>query len=122
MAKSELEIMYAWQVKHFGLPEPQRQYRFHPKRKWVFDFAWPPVKLAVEIEGGTWSNGRHTRGSGFEGDCEKYNTAALDGWLVLRFTGGMVHSGAARLVTEAALARLAETTLPHPNPPQNLRF
>lgn len=103
MGKSELEISFAWQLKHFGLPEPQRQYRFHPKRKWMFDFAWPDVKVAVEIEGGTWTNGRHTRGSGFEGDCEKYNAAGMDGWLVLRFIGKMVESGEARLMTEEAL-------------------
>ena len=101
--KSALEISLAWQLKHFGVAEPVEQYRFHPTRKWAFDFAWPDVKLAVEVEGGTWSNGRHTRGSGFEEDCEKYNAAALDGWLVFRFTGGMVNSGQARLMTEEAL-------------------
>ena len=101
--KSELEISFAWQVKHFGLPEPVEQHSFHPTRKWAFDFAWPEIKLAVEIEGGTWSKGRHTQGSGFEKDCEKYNAAALAGWLVLRFTGRMVNNGQARLLTEEAL-------------------
>ena len=45
---------------------------------------------AVEIEGGTWSGGRHTRGAGYEADCIKYNIATLKGWRVLRFTSGML--------------------------------
>jgi very-short-patch-repair endonuclease len=69
------------------------EHRFHPVRKWRFDFAWLDQSIAVEIEGGTWSGGRHTRGSGFELDCEKYNEAAAIGWTVFRFTGKMVKSG-----------------------------
>jgi very-short-patch-repair endonuclease len=53
---------------------------------WRFDIAWPSMGLAVELEGGTWTGGRHTRGAGFAEDCRKYNAAQLLGWLVLRFT------------------------------------
>lgn len=57
-------------------------------RKWRFDIAWPELMVAVELEGGHWTgNSRHTRGSGFAADCEKYSTAAALGWRVLRFTG-----------------------------------
>ena len=49
--------------------------------------------LAVECEGGTFTRGRHTRGAGFEKDCEKYNAAVLAGWRVLRFTASMIDSG-----------------------------
>lgn len=62
------------------------EYRFHEKRRWRFDFAIPSKKIAVEIEGGVWTNGRHTRGRGYVGDMEKYNSAALLGWRILRFT------------------------------------
>ena len=75
-------------------------------RDWRFDFAWPDRGLAVEVEGGTWSGGRHTRGGGFEGDCEKYNAAALLGWKVLRFTGGMVESGLAAATLERAFGEI----------------
>jgi hypothetical protein len=51
--------------------------------------------LAAEIEGATWTQGRHTRGKGFEEDCTKYNEAALLGWNVLRFTTEMVQDGRA---------------------------
>lgn len=74
-----------------GIPE----YRFHPSRKWRFDIAFPRERVAFEIEGGTWSGGRHTRGKGYEGDCEKYNHAAIDGWYVIRATTSMIKSGAA---------------------------
>jgi very-short-patch-repair endonuclease len=51
--------------------------------------------LAVEVEGGSWIHGRHVRAKGFEADCEKYNTAVLLGWRILRFTTAMVESGLA---------------------------
>lgn len=59
---------------------------FHPLRKWRFDFALPLQKIALEVEGGIWTGGRHTRGSGFLKDMEKYNEAAAMGWLVFRTT------------------------------------
>jgi very-short-patch-repair endonuclease len=62
------------------------EYRFHPVRKWRFDYANPMYMVAIEIEGGVFSNGRHTRGKGFVNDMEKYNTATAMGWRVLRFT------------------------------------
>jgi very-short-patch-repair endonuclease len=70
-----------------NLPRYVREYRFAaPERDWRFDYAWPAYKIAVEVEGGVWSHGRHVRGSGFLADMEKYNAAAARGWLALRFT------------------------------------
>lgn len=67
-----------------------RQYRFDETRQWRFDFAWPYAKVAVEIDGGIWSGGRHTRGKGFENDCEKFNEAVLLGWRVFHLTPAMI--------------------------------
>jgi very-short-patch-repair endonuclease len=94
---SQLEESLAFQIRAVGLPPPEREYRFHATRRWRFDFCFPDMKLAIEVEGGTWmkGGGRHNRGSGMENDAEKYNTAALDGWTVLRFTGNMIKSGLA---------------------------
>lgn len=64
----------------------ETEHRFDASRQWRFDFAWPALHLAVEIEGGVFTGGRHTRGAGFVSDMEKYNAAALAGWLVLRYT------------------------------------
>ena len=84
---------------------PEREYVFHPARKWAFDFAWPGQKVAVEIEGGTaFGKSRHSRGAGFVGDCQKYNAAALLEWLVFRFTPEMVTSGEAIDTVRKALA------------------
>lgn len=69
-----------------GLPEPQPEYKFHPTRKWRFDFAWEKLWIAIEVEGGIWNFGRHVRGSGFMKDMEKYNEATRLGWKVYRFT------------------------------------
>jgi very-short-patch-repair endonuclease len=65
---------------------PIEEYRFHPTRRWRFDIAVPELKIAVEIEGGTWIQGRHTRGKGYQEDMEKYNQAQLLGWRVFRYT------------------------------------
>ena len=90
-----------------GAGQPKTEYRFHDTRRWRFDFAWPEYRLAVEVEGGQWVNGRHQRSKGYEGDCEKYNEAALDGWKVLRFTGDMVKDGRA-LATLISALRVAD--------------
>ena len=62
------------------------EYRFHDVRKWRFDYAIldKNIKIAIEVEGAIWTNGRHTRGSGFIKDMEKYNTATALGWKIIR--------------------------------------
>lgn len=100
---SKLEEDFAFQLRALKLPTAHREYRFHDKRRWRFDFAWPDRMLAVEVEGGVWTQGRHTRGSGFIADTEKYNTAALLGWTVLRFHGGAITSGEAVNTVQEAL-------------------
>ncbi|MEG0899040.1 MAG: hypothetical protein RSF40_04935 [Oscillospiraceae bacterium] len=62
------------------------EFRFHPTRRWRFDFAIPDLKIAIEQEGGLWVSGRHNRAFSMINDMVKYNTAASMGWLVLRFT------------------------------------
>lgn len=91
MSESKLEKTLAFQLRTTDLPAPEREYRFHDTRGWLFDFAWPDHMLAVEVEGGTWQKGRHTTGKGFHDDCIKYNHAVLGGWRVLRFTADMVN-------------------------------
>lgn len=74
--------------KAAGLPEPIAEYQFAPPRKWRFDWAFidEEIKIAIEIEGGSWSGGRHTRGKGFANDLIKYRAAVMFGWRLLRYT------------------------------------
>lgn len=73
----------AWSIVLPGLVE---EYRFHPKRRWRFDYAIPGKKIAFEIEGGLWKYGRHNRPQGYIRDLEKYNWATALGWRVFRLT------------------------------------
>jgi very-short-patch-repair endonuclease len=100
---SDLEETLLLMIRIAGVPVPEREYRFLATRKWRFDFAYPAQKIGIEVEGGTWSGGRHTRGVGFEQDCRKYNQATQDGWKVYRFTNRMILSGEAVEVIIKAL-------------------
>ncbi|BFM65332.1 TPA: DUF559 domain-containing protein [Acinetobacter baumannii] len=73
----------------------EQEYKFHPTRKWRADFLITGTKILIEVEGGIWSGGRHTRGKGYIGDMEKYNSAAMMGFTVLRFSTEQVKAGVA---------------------------
>ena len=83
--RSKLEIRAARLLDVSGLSGYREEVYFHPTRRWRFDFAWAPERVALEIEGGVWLKGnkksRHTTGRGFTDDREKYNEAMLLGWL-----------------------------------------
>lgn len=100
--KSDAEIRMMNQIKDMNLPEPETEFQFTDERKWRFDFAWYQLMLAVEVEGGVWNRGRHVRPKGFEDDCEKYNQAALWGWVVIRVTTSMINDGRAIKIVQKA--------------------
>lgn len=93
------------QCLHSGLGRPVAEHRFAAPRRWRFDWAWPEEKIAVEIEGGVFTNAgsRHTRGAGFRADLEKYNAATVLGWRVLRFLPEHVSDGTALTTIERLL-------------------
>jgi len=82
-------------LARFGIPAPVREYRFHDTRKWRFDLAWADQNLAVEIDGGLFVNGGHSRGKAREGDYAKDAAAMALGWRVLRCSTGQMRSGEA---------------------------
>lgn len=108
---------YPWQLARqcelAGLPEPVREYRFAAVqtggtgtgvrrriklagvRNWQFDLCWPEQRVAVEVDGGGWIQGRHSRGGGIEDDCHKLSQAVAWGWRVLRVTPRQVKGGQA---------------------------
>ena len=84
-----------------GIPAPTPEYKFLPNRKSRFDYAWPIQKVAVEIEGGVFIQGRHTRGLGYINDMVKYNLATVNGWRLLRYTPDAIDYEQIRLVLQA---------------------
>lgn len=80
--------------------EHEKEYRFHKTRRWRFDYAVPSYKLAIEIEGGIWIKGRHTRGAGYSKDCEKYNQAAIHGWTVLRYPSNEIKKNHHKIIID----------------------
>jgi hypothetical protein len=95
--------MLLWQIEAAGLPEPRREYVFHAERKWRFDLDWKldGYLVACEVDGGIWMQTKTGRPKGhahperFEQDLEKFNEAALYGWLVIRVTPKMLEDGRA---------------------------
>ena len=91
--------------RELRIHEPKHEFLFCDDRKWRFDFAWPGVKIAIEVEGGAFGTkdrfgrfhrgeaGRHNRGAGFLADMQKYNRATVEGWRVLRFTPEQIERG-----------------------------
>lgn len=85
MQTDKAELFWsAWKLLAGQRDEPVAEHRFHPTRKWRFDFAWPDAKVAVEVDGGQWAfrGGRHAT----DADREKLNEAAAMGWRVFRFS------------------------------------
>ena len=108
MSESDLEAALAFQLKVAHLPAAEREHRFTPLRRFRFDFAWPEYLVAVEVDGATWSAGRHSRGEGIHSDCEKSCEAAVLGWRVLRVDRQMVEDGSALRFIERALLAAAD--------------
>ena len=91
---NEFEEKLARELKALNI-EFDREFKFHSKRKWRADFHLIGKMILVEVEGGIWSGGRHTRGNGYLGDMEKYNAATMLGYQVVRFSTAQVKSGKA---------------------------
>lgn len=93
-----MHFIFFQYLKNCGVPDPVRELKFYPGRKWSFDFAWPQYKVALEVEGGIYGVGKpcpvckrkpvgaHTSIERLLSDMEKYNAAASTGWSVLRVT------------------------------------
>lgn len=103
---SVLEQRFALSWRAIGGPPLVAEHRFFDERRWRFDFAHLATKTAIEIEGGTWTGGRHTRGDGFVADAEKYNTAAELGWVVFRLPGPLVGTAWAERIRDHIRRRM----------------
>jgi len=84
---AEFESLWAW----LGGPDLRKEFRFDEQRRWRFDYVHLQSNVAIELEGGIWSNGRHVRGQGFINDCEKYNRAIVLGYVVFRLPADLIN-------------------------------
>lgn len=100
---------FALQCYAVGLETPVSEHRFHSTRRWRLDFAWPSLRLAVEVDGGGFIAGRHSRGTGITKDCEKFAEATALGWRIVRVTPAQVRDGSA---LRWILAAMQWTTVP----------
>lgn len=120
---SPLEASLAFQLRALRVEQPVQEFRFAAHhvgwgpgirarlkaaglKNWAFDFAWPDLMFAAEVEGGAFTGGRHTRGSGFTEDCLKYHHAQRLGWTVYRCDGKLIGSGDAVKLIQALIERL----------------
>ena len=124
-------LVFAEVLERAAMPAWETEFTFWPGRRWRFDYAWPAFRIAFEIEGGAHGRlitvlsgyesrkgamvpikagtrirlgGRHQTGPGYEADIEKYNRAAIAGWLVLRATTRQVRDGEALAALRLAFA------------------
>jgi hypothetical protein len=111
MTGSSAEILLAAQLEQAGIPF-EAEFRFHPRRRWRADFAVHldcqgcPIIL-IEIDGGAFIGGRHSRGQGVANDCEKTSAAAILGYRCIRATPAQVADGSCLSWIQQALG-LAE--------------
>lgn len=112
----------AFQIEAYKLPEPEREYPFAGMhvgigpgirerlsqaglKNWRFDFAWPSMRFAVEVEGGAFKRvGGHTSGVGFTEDILKYHHAMRLGWTIYRCDANLIKNGSAVELIEQLLA------------------
>lgn len=118
-------VPFDLQCKANGIEVPVAEHQFAKQdagRLWRFDWAWIDRKLALEVEGGyaiqarcrcgelatckkcnapIQGGGRHTRASGYLEDLNKYNTAAILGWRLLKVPPKSIADGTAvRIVVQ----------------------
>ncbi len=98
-SRLERQFELLWRVVEG--PTLATEYRFHPSRRWRADYAHEESRTLIELEGGVWVGGRHTRGQGFVADAEKYFEAALDGWRVVRLVSSQLTLENIRRLAEA---------------------
>ena len=103
----------ATQLRLSGAPAPVAEYRLFAHhvglgkgikarfaaaglRDFRYDLAYPAERVCIDVQGGGFVNGHHSRGLGMEDDCEKHSTAVALGWRVLTVTPRQVQDGRAR--------------------------
>ena len=103
MTNRDLELELLAQIRMINLPEPVREYRAIPGRRFRFDFAWPDRNLLCEVQGAIFVKGGHSTGVGIMRDHEKHNLAVLQGYRIIYANSKTIESGEALDQIEGAL-------------------
>lgn len=101
---SPLEKALDASLRASGVVGYEREFRFHPTRKWRVDFMFTDQRLAVEVEGAIYRGGGHTTATGLKRDIDKSNALMLMGYRLLRVHGDQVRSGEATALIQQAIA------------------
>ncbi len=99
--KAKTPMVVHWDF--WGIPEPVAEHRVCKDRRWRFDWAWVEDKVALEVQGGCWTHGKHSRGKGQLNDFAKANRAVVLGWKLLYCTPSQIESGEIMPVIRQAL-------------------
>jgi hypothetical protein len=102
MSISSLEFQFdlMWDDLYPDL-DLQTEVRLIPRRRFKFDYANIPAKVAIEINGQIWHKGGHSTGKSLLRDYEKLNLAQQHGYCVFQLSSEMI--------TEEWLAAIANT-------------
>ena len=98
MKKKQINIrklLFETHLQELGL-RYRSEYRFHKARKWRWDWILPDYMIAIELQGGGFVRGRHSRGAGMQEDMDKFNEGVRAGWKLLLFSTLDIDSGKAR--------------------------
>ena len=112
MSSLEERFLSKWKSLQSVWPDPEREVMLFKPRRWRYDFVWADQMVIVEMEGGVWSAGRHLRPSGFIADVEKYNAAAVGGWVLLRYTVDDITKRSASMLGQIVAALAKQDPLP----------
>jgi very-short-patch-repair endonuclease len=107
--RDETRAQFAALCATHGLPRPVPEFRFDPVRRWAIDYAFPEQRVALEVEGGVYTRGRHVRPTGFLGDMRKYNRLAELGWRLVRVTPNALCTLDTLAAVRAALTHTSES-------------
>jgi very-short-patch-repair endonuclease len=100
--QSAAEDELAFQLQCAHLPF-ERQVKIRPDRRFRADFYFRAHELVVEVDGGGFIEGRHSRGKGMERDAEKSFYIALMPARLIRVTPRHVRDGRALKWIQEAL-------------------
>jgi hypothetical protein len=106
--RSYYEEIFAAELKHNGISFV-REIRFHPIRKWRFDFAFPRMEpdIVLDVQGGLGTKtGYHSSEKGYANDAAKSFEAQMLGLMVLHVTNDMIKNGTALKMVQRALREI----------------